>query len=294
MHVDPTDGFYPIAATWMFDFFGSSAYDLSSDELIRSPQQDYTCVGQEGWFCAQAAALPLSPSRGAGQILDYPTKVTDRSAEQKLEYNTIEGADGVTPDQDPVVYYYRVDTSNGVPGGKFVIQYWYYYTYNYFESGILTSLFGAETAVEHEGGLGARRHHVRLERPPDLRVHVRALKRLPMLPRAGRTKLRSAPTESMPRRSRGPTRTSTSTRRTATARTIRPAAPMRCRESSVWRVCSSTTPRAKAARVLNTHTAATATCSRASKISPIQHKPTNGPVGKEKRARSSSPEERLP
>jgi hypothetical protein len=140
-HVDRGDGFYPVTHDWVFAFDGSSNFASWTSELFRSPSQTFTCVGRSNANCGAAAAEPLLPDHGSGERLDYPAVVTDRNDEQMLEYNTIQRGDATTPDQEPVVYYYRVDNSAGADDGEFTLQYWYYYTYNYFSSGALTGIF---------------------------------------------------------------------------------------------------------------------------------------------------------
>ncbi len=145
LHVDANDGFFPVSFHWVYDFVGTSNYNgnLFSDELQRSRRDIYTCIGPKNHGCRGRARPPLTAANGAGQILDFPEPVTDRAAQQALEFRTIRSATGRNPQKNPTVYVFRTD----FPGGGFVRQYWYWYTYNYFDAAGLP----AAASDLHEG-----------------------------------------------------------------------------------------------------------------------------------------------
>ncbi len=130
LHVDANDGFFPVSFHWVYDFVGTSNYNgnfLFSDELQRSRRDIYTCIGPKNDGCRGRARPPLTAATGAGQILDFPEPVTDRAAQQALEFRTIRRANRAKPAAEPD----RIRVRTDFPGGGFGRQYWYWYIYNY-------------------------------------------------------------------------------------------------------------------------------------------------------------------
>jgi hypothetical protein len=115
LEVDRTDGFDPIAFWWL-------------TRLAYQGQQTTYCF--QGPPCVNPMRFPLPPYQGLGDNLDYPGP--DNPTAQAAITNEAMSVYHWTQANHPQVYFYVSRPTGGVT----TIQYWYFYSYNYYNCDI--------------------------------------------------------------------------------------------------------------------------------------------------------------
>jgi hypothetical protein len=116
---DRNDGFYPVRFNWV--------------SLLRDGNGHETCLKAWNGACVPSGRriLPLTPDTGQGMSLDYPANDVRNKQEALIESTLARNhvARGPINRQTrvPAAYYYV-----GYGRNSFVIQYWYFWTFNYF------------------------------------------------------------------------------------------------------------------------------------------------------------------
>ena len=137
LHEDPADGFFPISFYWI--------------PRIRTLVDGEPVCIHDGEKCVRSPlTLPLPARRGAGQNLEYPVKNVPQKQQSMIDY-TLRFNGGLMkepPQRQAAMGYYFV--SNHARDGTFVIQYWYFWSFNYYDAGLVGK---AKYWDEHEGDL---------------------------------------------------------------------------------------------------------------------------------------------
>jgi hypothetical protein len=136
LFLDLGDGFYPISFYWV--------------PRMLSPSGDVACVHNDSACVQRPIHLPLRGTQGAGEYLEYPAR-NDRAAQENLINHTLtdSGYGSFLPQSRAAMGYYLVSKAD--KQGSFVVQYWYFWTYNYFnESAAGFHIFDLD---KHEGDL---------------------------------------------------------------------------------------------------------------------------------------------
>jgi hypothetical protein len=111
--IDGDDGFYPISANWIM-------------KLTDGYNTTLQCFGGS---CPNPARFPLLPDEGTEERLMYPGEVNEGSQEEIIN-STLARYDR-NQKNSPEVYYFE-GKPNG--DGEVELEYWYYYTFNYFSN----------------------------------------------------------------------------------------------------------------------------------------------------------------
>jgi hypothetical protein len=120
---DNVDGFYPVKFDWVF--------------ALRQPYTDKPPCIHNSDKCLYTAEKPLPATKGSGQYIEYPAKndigpqlhlINDAIVAWRAKHNY---APAQGDPQQSVPYGYYV-VSDPLRDGSFVVQYWYFWTFNYF------------------------------------------------------------------------------------------------------------------------------------------------------------------
>jgi hypothetical protein len=137
---DVEDGFYPVSFRWV--------------PRLRNDHNEPPC-NHDRDRCRGPVTIPLRATEGAGRYLEYPAP-NDRDRQARLINHTLQingypDNPGLGRQANATLAYYLVGRAD--PDHSFVIQYWYFWTYNYFEENV--PLVGAHVADldQHEGDL---------------------------------------------------------------------------------------------------------------------------------------------
>lgn len=123
LQVNGDDGFFPVAADWMWklkDQFGDPSTLCNG-----GPGNQEVCT-----YPFSVNTL-LAPNEGAGFRVKYPNQNTEQKQEAVIN-GTLRAAhfSGPQPQLDVPWVYYFIDGAQ--PNGDRTIEFWYYYTFNYF------------------------------------------------------------------------------------------------------------------------------------------------------------------
>ncbi len=130
------DGFYPISFYWI--------------PRMETIEGDVPCIHDKE-RCVRRITMPLKGKRGANQYIEYPAPNNRYQQEALIDYTlrSVGGYMGAVPQHDAAMGYYLVSKHDEF--GNFVVQYWYFWSYNYYDA----SLFHHHVvdADQHEGDL---------------------------------------------------------------------------------------------------------------------------------------------
>ena len=120
LHQDVADGFYPVSFRWV--------------PRLRTKDGKAPC-NHDGERCRGAVTIPLRSTEGKGRYLEYPVP-NDRAKQAALIDNTLKingypSNAGLGRQALARMAYYLVGNANA--DRTFVIEYWYFFTYNFFD-----------------------------------------------------------------------------------------------------------------------------------------------------------------
>ena len=120
IYQDVADGFYPVSFRWV--------------PRLRNDDDKGPCV-HDGERCRGPVTIPLRSTEGTGRYLEYPAP-NDREKQaalidRTLRVNGYPTNGGLGRQALARMAYYLVGGADA--DGTFVIQYWYFFTYNFFD-----------------------------------------------------------------------------------------------------------------------------------------------------------------
>jgi hypothetical protein len=139
IYQDVVDGFYPVSFRWV--------------PRLRNDDNKGPCV-HDGDRCRGAVTIPLRSTEGDGRYLEYPAQ-NDRDQQAHLIDRTLRVAGypenaGLGRQALARMAYYLVGGADA--DGSFVIQYWYFFTYNFFDGSLPFGIHVVDLD-KHEGDL---------------------------------------------------------------------------------------------------------------------------------------------